>query len=271
MRPNHPSPLPTLTASNPHPRIDPSVRLRRAIHLHSLPLTARILRSHPALLQNPDLTPPGLSNTNLHLAALLNDLPITAHLLAAGHEASGISLNNLHQTPLMLAAAAGHVEICHALCAAGEAVAGVARRDARGRDALMLAAEKGFDTCVQILLTFAPAPADADGATPAEALLRAQDLEGNTALHFASANGRLLVLRTLLAAGADPERRNGWSWTAVSYSATVAAEVYFRGLVAEREGVGRARVEEEAKVRAVGEEDMGLSLRGRGLRLVQDD
>jgi hypothetical protein len=43
----------------------------------------------------------------------------------------------------------------------------------------------------------------------------------------------LLVLRTLLAAGADADKPNVWNWTAVSYSATVAAEVYFKNLIAE--------------------------------------
>jgi len=101
-----------------------------------------------------------------------------------------------------------------------------------------------------------------------------QDMDGNTALHFASANGHLLVLRTLLAAGADPERRNGWSWTAVSYSATVQAEVYFRNLVQEREEAVRKKKEgKQAYLNAqgAGMEKEVLSMGGRGLRLVQDD
>ena len=83
------------------------------------------------------------------------------------------------------------------------------------------------------------------------------DVDGNTALHFASSNGHLLVLRTLLAAGADSEKRNLWSWTPVAYSATVQAEVYFKGLVAEveRRRTLKASVERERKgggVRVVG-------------------
>lgn len=106
----------------------------------------------------------------------------------------------------------------------------------------MYAALGGHDTCLQILLTFAP-------AGPAR-LLEAADVEGNTALHFASSNGHLLVLRTLLAAGADSERRNIWSWTPISYSATVQAEVYFKGLVAEVER--RKQVRKEAEVKGTG-------------------
>lgn len=79
------------------------------------------------------------------------------------------------------------------------------------------------------------------------------DVDGNTALHFASSNGHLLVLRTLLAAGADSEKRNVWSWTPVAYSATVQAEVYFKGLVAEveRRKVVRREAVEKGKGGAV--------------------
>lgn len=63
--------------------------------------------------------------------------------------------------------------------------------------------------------------------------LQACDLDGNTALHYASAYGQLKCIRALLEAGADPNRRNAWSWMAVSYSLSVQAEVYFKGLVGE--------------------------------------
>ena len=138
----------------------------------------------------------------------------------------------------------------HLLCK--ECPESVARRDNRGRDAVIEASRGGHDTCLQILLTFAP-------GGPAN-LLNNADIDGNTALHFASSNGHLLVLRTLLAAGADSERRNAWSWSAVSYSATVQAEVYFRGLVAEIEKRKAARKEVEMKATGVG-----------GVRLVNGD
>lgn len=115
----------------------------------------------------------------------------------------------------------------------------------------MEAARNGHDTCVQILLTFSP--------LGPERLLEAADYDGNTALHFASSNGHLLVLRTLLAAGADSERMNVWSWTPVAYSATVQAEVYFRGLVAEVER--RKKVREETVERG----------RGGGVRVVGEE
>lgn len=112
----------------------------------------------------------------------------------------------------------------------------------------MLASQNGHDTVVQILLTFWPGGPEAafglNGGTDGA------DVDGNTALHFASMNGHLLVLRTLLAAGADSERRNVWSWRGVDYSATVQAEVYFKNLVADTER--RKQAGQEAKDKRTG-------------------
>lgn len=66
---------------------------------------------------------------------------------------------------------------------------------------------------------------------PSLNLLAAADLDGNTALHYASAYGQLKAIRALLAAGANPGAKNRYSWTPVAYSSTVQAEVYFKGLV----------------------------------------
>lgn len=209
----------------------------------------RILKSHPHLLQNPDTSVTGLCNTNLHLAASLGHLQICKILVALGHEEPEPAFNESHQTALILASGAGHTEIVHFLC--DKYPANISRQDARGRDAVMQASLGGHDTVLQILLTYVPGGAE-------EAVQRA-DMDGNTAVHFASSNGHLLVLRTLLAAGADANRRNIWSWTAVSYSATVAAEVYLKGLVAdtERRRQMRRAVEEERK--------------GAGVRIVEED
>lgn len=239
---NNPSPPPQ--PHNPQltslTRIDPSLRLRRAIHASDPLLLTRILKSHPLLIQNPDSSPTGLSNTSLHLACTLGSLPIVRALITLGHEQDGVSLNEDHQTPLMLASAKGHTEIVHLLCA--ECPTSICRRDIRSRDALMEASRGGHDTCLQILLTFAPGGP--------QVMLDNADVDGNTALHFASSNGHLLVLRTLLAAGADSEKRNVWSWTPVAYSATVQAEVYFKGLVAEIDR--RKVVRKQAEMKGTG-------------------
>ena len=62
-----------------------------------------------------------------------------------------------------------------------------------------------------------------------------QDGKGNTALHHASAYGQLKTLRVLLGGGASPGVRNWGTWGPGSYSLTVQAEVYWRGLVGEWE------------------------------------
>ncbi|KAK0648677.1 ankyrin repeat-containing domain protein [Cercophora newfieldiana] len=203
----------------------PSLRLRRAVRSNDPLLVKRILRSHPNLLLNPDHTPTGDANSSLHLAASLGHLAICKILVELGHEDPTPALNDNHQTALMLAAAAGHTEVVHFLAERDPPC--ILRQDVRGRDAIMEGSLNGHDTVVQILLTFAPGGA-------AAALAQA-DVDGNTALHFASSNGNLLVLRTLLAAGADAGRKNVWNWTAEAYSATVQAEVYLKGLVAEVE------------------------------------
>lgn len=136
----------------------------------------------------------------------------------------------------MLAASAGHSEVVYLLCEYDRSC--ILRRDVRGRDAIMEASMGGHDTALQILLTYVP-------GGPREAVQRA-DLEGNTALHFASSNGNLLGLRTLLAAGADVERRNIWNWTPAAYSATVQSEVYLKGLVTEVERRQQLKKEIEA-------------------------
>ncbi|OAA37867.1 spherulin-1B precursor [Metarhizium rileyi] len=235
--------------------IDPAVRLRRAIHVGDGLLAKRILTSHPSLLHNPDSSLPGLSNSNLHLAASLGHKDICEALLKAGHEDPCPALNENHQTALMLAASAGHPEVVHLLCEYDRSC--ILRQDIRGRDAIMDASMGGHDTALQILLTYVP-------GGPRDAVQRA-DLEGNTALHFASSNGNLMGLRTLLAAGADVERRNIWNWTPAAYSATVQAEVYLKGLVTEVDRRQQLRKEIEATkskkggamrmVTAVGDDD----------------
>lgn len=100
------------------------------------------------------------------------------------------------------------------------------------------------------------------------ASVHSRDNHGDTPLHHASAAGSLKALRILLAAGADPMATNSYDWTSLAYSQTVAAEVYFKNLVAEfeRRKIEGVRGEQERK-----EEQMRR--RGAGVRLVtgEDD
>ncbi|MCJ1471380.1 26S proteasome non-ATPase regulatory subunit [Lambiella insularis] len=231
--------------------IDVSIRLRRAIHLNDLILVQRIVKNNPASLQNPDFTDKG--NTSLHLVAKLGFLPIATFLIDAGHEEDGISRNADGDTPLMLAVEASE-EV--AACLAERFARCVEWTNKKGVDALMLASRAGSSALIPTLFAVSSDPS---------ALLSASDIDGNTALHYASAYGHLKCIRMLLQAGASPVARNAYSWTAVSYSSTVAAEVYFRNLVGEiergREGE-REREREmsrrrEGGVRVVGEDDRG--------------
>ena len=90
-------------------RIDPSTRLRRAIHLNAPLLVKRLIRNNPQLIQNPEFA--DKSNTSLHLAALLGFTSIAEILIRAGHEDGEISRNADHDTPLILAAKNGHVDV----------------------------------------------------------------------------------------------------------------------------------------------------------------
>ncbi|KAF2268621.1 hypothetical protein CC78DRAFT_530052 [Lojkania enalia] len=94
-----------------------------------------------------------------------------------------------------------------------------------GLDALMLSCKSGTGTLhlIPTLLNLCPS------------ILNAADIDGNTALHHASAAGELKALRMLLQYGANPLAQNTYSWTPVHYSATPAAEAYFKTLIIEFE------------------------------------
>ncbi|KAM0805504.1 ankyrin repeat-containing domain protein [Usnea florida] len=205
--------------------IDVSIRIRRAIRLQDLTLLKRIIKNNPQSLQNPDFADQG--NTSLHLAAQLGLLDIAEFLIDAGHEDEGISKNANWDTPLSLA-----VETSEAVATllATRFPRCIPWKNKQGADTLMLTSRTAHTTLLTHLLTLSTSPAT---SRP----LAAADTSGNTPLHYASAYGQLKSIRVLLEHGADASARNAWSWTPVSYSASVQAEVYFKGLVnaAERE------------------------------------
>ncbi|EMC96048.1 hypothetical protein BAUCODRAFT_148884 [Baudoinia panamericana UAMH 10762] len=222
--------------------IDASTRLRRAIHLNDAVLVRRIVRNNPKLLQNPDFE--DKSNTSLHLAAANGLLEIARYLIEAGHESVEISRNTNHDTPLILAAQHGKIEVGKLLV--DSFPRSVPMFNKFGLDALALASQHPASTgLIPILLNNEDYP-----ASP-----HVQDQDGNTPLHHASASGSLKALRILLAAGANPLAKNNHDWTPLAYSQTVAAEVYFKNLVAEferRKVEGAKQGEERERQRAAG-------------------
>ena len=239
------------------PRIDPSTRLRRAIHLNDPLLVQRLIRNNTDLIRNPDFTEK--SNTSLHLAATLGLASIADILIQAGHEDGEISRNTDHDTPLMLAAKSGHVHVGRLLVRDFPNGIQLVNRD--GLDALGLASMNASSTgLISVLLN--PALAGVDDGEEYAASVDVRDSDGNTPLHHASASGSLKALRILLAAGANPLAKNTHDWTPLAYSQTVAAEVYFKNLVAELE---RRRVE------GLKADEERERQRAAGMRVVVDD
>ncbi|KAF1979947.1 ankyrin [Bimuria novae-zelandiae CBS 107.79] len=221
--------------------IDVPRRLRRAILLNDLDLVKRIVRNNPGYLRNPDFA--DKSNTSLHLAAKHGFTGIAEFLIDAGHEDEIVSRNKELETPLMLAAGAGKEEVAVVLAKRFPGCIGWQNRG--GLDALMLACKSGTGTLhlIPTLLLHAPQ------------ILHAYDHAGNTALHHASAAGELKALRMLLQYGANPLAANAYSWTPVHYSATPAAEAYFKTLIIEfekKKAEGKRMEREREKQRSAG-------------------
>ena len=227
--------------SNKTPRIDVSRRLRRAILLDDLSLVKRIIRNNPNYIRNPDFD--DRSNTSLHLAAKHGFTTIAEYLVDVGHEDGMISRNNDWETPLMLAAMSGKEEC--GVYLAKRFPECVGWKNKSGLDALMLACKSGSGT-----LHFIPTL-----IVHGHSILSACDDQGNTALHHASAAGELKALRMLLQYGANPLASNSYSWTPVHYSATGAAEAYFKTLIIEfekKKAEGKRAVKERERQRTGG-------------------
>ncbi|KAF2746990.1 ankyrin [Sporormia fimetaria CBS 119925] len=229
--------------------IDVPRRLRRAILLNDLILVRRIVQNNPKYLLNPDFEDKG--NTSLHLAARHGFMQIAEYLIEQGHDSEFISQNNDCETPLMLAATSGREDMSVML--AKRFPSSISLQNKAGLDALMIACKSGIGTLhlIPTLLNLHPS------------LLHAHDNAGNTALHHASAAGELKALRMLLQYGANPLAQNAYSWTPVHYSATHAAEAYFKTLIIDFE----KKKAEEARQRTAREKQRS----GGAVRLVTSD
>ncbi|KAL8915540.1 MAG: hypothetical protein Q9171_000105 [Xanthocarpia ochracea] len=206
--------------------VEVPVRLRRAINLNDLVLVKRIIRNNPNKLKNPDLDDGG--NTSLHLAAKLGFLEIAQFLVDFGHEDDTVSRNVGWDTPLHLAV---ETSVPVAVFLATRFPQCIPWKNKQGADVIMLSARTEPPTpsisttspisppshqlflnqqpqqvpgllqpLLSTLLHLAP--------VPTKSLLAATDLDGNTALHYASAYGQLKAIRALLVAGANPGAKN---------------------------------------------------------------
>ncbi|EXJ90241.1 hypothetical protein A1O1_03340 [Capronia coronata CBS 617.96] len=228
------------------------VSVRQAIRLNDVALVRRLLQHHPRYLHNPDFA--DKSNTSLHLAAQYGFEEVAELLISLGHDSThpvldwiysnngnnlGISVNTDGQTPLHLAATYSQAAVVELLCQHFPQT--VMRRDYKGQTPLHLASSSQslprlFES--QISKPTGHSPEDngtIDALIAHGADVTAQDNQGNTCLHNASAWGNLKAVRALIQAGADPLRKNKAGWTPEYYSITVQAEVYYRNLVAEWE------------------------------------
>lgn len=159
----------------------------------------------------------------------------------------------------MLAAKNGHVEVAKLLIY--EFPRGIQFVNKDGLDALGLASMNQNATgLIPVLLN--PSLAGVEDEEGYAASVDVRDCDGNTPLHHASASGSLKALRILLGAGANPLAKNTHDWTPLAYSQTVAAEVYFKNLVAELE---RRRVE------GLKAEEERERQRAAGMRVVEED
>jgi len=150
----------------------------------------------------------------------------------------------------MLAAQNGHMEVGRLLVQRFPRCIPYQNRE--GLDALAIASQHQASTGLIPLILSNPHRPSADS----------RDQDGNTALHHASASGSLKALRILLAAGANPLAKNNHDWTPLAYSQTVAAEVYFKNLVAEFE---------RRKVEGARQSDERERQRAAGVRMVDGD
>lgn len=193
-----------------------SDRLRWAVVHGNLPIIKRLLRRFPDMLENPD---PENGWTSLHYAGKYGHYLVCVDLVQRGHDRVEISLDHHRNTPLHLAAAENHEQTVHYL--AQHMSRCLDWKNMEDETALMVAARRGNDPCINLLLDFG---ADIDLA----------DRKGNRPIHIAAAYGHLKTLRTLIERNADTQCQNNEGLRPVQYCSTYQVQDYLQSLIHEK-------------------------------------
>eukprot|EP00002_Diphylleia_rotans_P022213 TRINITY_DN4348_c0_g1_i6.p1 TRINITY_DN4348_c0_g1~~TRINITY_DN4348_c0_g1_i6.p1 ORF type:complete len:1009 (+),score=227.54 TRINITY_DN4348_c0_g1_i6:56-3082(+) len=161
------------------------IDLAKAARANNTTLLQEILNKHtevlPALLRTADEN----GNTALALACREGRLEIVKALLFSGSDVN--QENNQQYTPIMHAVWSNQPEIIKFLVSAKADVNHQQTRN-HGLTALIIAAEKGYDDCAEVLLQ--------NGANPS-----ARRLDGKTAFHVAATKGYTRIAHLLLQHG----------------------------------------------------------------------
>lgn len=162
--------------------------------------------------------------TSLHIAAKQGSLKMVKCLVDLGHEKRCISRDRAGNTPLLLAASANHESVVNYL--ARKFPKCLNMTNSKLQTPLMMAAQKGNDTVCNMLLDF--------GVN-----VNAFDIKGDTALHYSTAWGHLMVIRLLLLRGAEFDKENHAGFDAASYCHSYTCNTYFVSTVADLERAKR--------------------------------
>jgi len=168
-------------------------------------------------------------NSCLHHAVLNDSTKCAWPLIARGIDINGI--NNLGETPLFIAVIRGHVSSCELLLMQDTVLLETPPSSSGisyGNSSTLLhiaVAQKNLHV-VELLVN--------KMVSMSKSLLDEQDIDGNSALHYACAYGTVSIVRFLVQAGADPYLFNNkrevpltmsGSWCDMTSQAQLAAQV----------------------------------------------
>ncbi|ANB14188.1 Avo2p [Sugiyamaella lignohabitans] len=179
-------------------------------------MVQRLLKRFPDLLENVD---PCNGWSSLHYASYDGHYGICVFLVQQGHDRDEISLAHDRSTPLHLASSQNHEQTVHFLAQHIPRCLDWVNVD--HETALMVAARKGHDPCINLLLDFG---ADIDIG----------NRDKNRPLHIAAAYGHLKTMRTLVDRGADFQTPNAEGWRPVQYCSTYQVQDYLQSLIHEK-------------------------------------